>query len=175
VVFDDHRQLLQELLTTYGPCGQEDAVRAICARELEPHVDELWTDSAGNLVGLIRGSQPGAGPVVRVFAHLDELSMIVKRVEGDGSLAAARTLAEDRPQRDVYFVMSTSEEMGGIGATYASRALPDDVTLALDVAPRRRSTRQPRPPTRSSPTPTRRCSTTRRSLTAWSPWERSSG
>jgi putative aminopeptidase FrvX len=44
-------QLLQELLWTYGPCGQEDAVRTVCARELEPLVDDMWTDEASNLIG----------------------------------------------------------------------------------------------------------------------------
>jgi putative aminopeptidase FrvX len=250
-VLDDHRDLLQELLTTYGPCGQEDAVRDVCRRELEPHVDELSTDAAGNLIGRIRGSGgDGAGPVLRVVAHLDELSMIIKRVEADGTLvvsplgtmypanfglgpvavlgdqrtcngiltlgsehttaesmriwqtkpdqgdqamdwshvyvftgrtpdelaeagvhigtrvciadskrtlvavgdyvgcyfmddraalvialAAARALVAERPPADVYIILSTSEEMGGIGAAYASRTVPGDVTVALDVAP----------------------------------------
>jgi putative aminopeptidase FrvX len=81
------RDLLQELLSTYGPCGQEDAVREVCRRELGPLVDEMWTDAAGNLVGLIRGGDDtGDAPVVRVMAHMDELSMLVKRVERDGSL-----------------------------------------------------------------------------------------
>ena len=81
------RDLLQELLWTYGPCGQEDAVREVCRRELEPVVDDSWTDQAGNLVGLIRGGTgtPDAEST-RVMAHLDELSMLVKRVEPDGSL-----------------------------------------------------------------------------------------
>lgn len=79
------RELLQELLLAYGPCGQEDAVRDICRRELAPRVDECWTDDAGNLVGLIRGEADGA-PTTRVLAHLDELSMLVKRVGPDGSL-----------------------------------------------------------------------------------------
>lgn len=60
------RGLLQELLATYCPCGQEDAVRDVCHRELEPLVDALWMDPAGNLVGLIRG---GDAPAVRVMAH----------------------------------------------------------------------------------------------------------
>lgn len=77
------RELLQELLSTYGPCGQEEAVREICRRELEPSVDDLWVDDAGNLVGLIRGD---GGPVTRVMAHMDELSMLVKRIESDGTL-----------------------------------------------------------------------------------------
>jgi hypothetical protein len=92
------RDLLQELLWTYGPCGQEDAVRDVCRRELEPFVDERWQDEAGNLVGLIRGSSNDDGSTdgsrdhdegaraTRVMAHMDELSMIVKRVEPDGTL-----------------------------------------------------------------------------------------
>jgi len=94
--------LLQELLWSYGPCGQEDAVRDVCARELKPVVDEMWVDHAGNLVGLMRGASaasrdahatqtadhPGlrGARATRVMAHMDELSMVVKRVEADGTL-----------------------------------------------------------------------------------------
>jgi putative aminopeptidase FrvX len=243
------RELLQELLWTCGPCGQEDAVRDICRRELEPLVDECWQDPAGNLVGLIRGNGAGA---TRVMAHMDELSMIVKRVESDGTLHVSqlgtmypgnfglgpvsvlgdegtltgvlslgsehttqesqriwetkpdqgdkaldwthvyvftgrtadeltaagvrpgtrvcvdrskRTLVEvgdylgcyfldDRaavtallqvarilrerdqlPAGDVYFVFTTNEEIGGVGGSYASRTLPGDLVLALEVGP----------------------------------------
>src|ERR1700742_1761221 len=80
-------RLLRELLATYGPCGQEDAVRAVCQRELAPLADQTWVDPAGNLIGLFRG---GDAPRVRVMAHMDELSMIVKRVERDGSLAVTQ-------------------------------------------------------------------------------------
>lgn len=244
------RDLLQELLHAYGPGGQEDEVREICRRELEPLVDEVSVDAAGNLVCLVRGS--GDAPAIRVMAHMDELSMIVKRVDDDGSLrlsqlgtmypgnfglgplcvlgdvesltavlllgsehttqetpnvwrtkpdggdqamqwndvaaftgrtpdqlaaagvhagtrvcvhrskrelvefgdfvgsyflddraaltalvGAARLLGErgDRPPADVRFVCTSGEEMGGIGASFASRTLPGDVTVALDVGP----------------------------------------
>lgn len=97
-------RLLQELLWAYGPCGQEDAVRVICARELRPHVDDMWTDDAGNLIGYIgagggsdtdaaahrhrhrSASTAGPSSAMRIMAHMDELSMLVKRVESDGSL-----------------------------------------------------------------------------------------
>lgn len=82
---DLDRELLQELLAAYGPCGQEDAVREVCRRELEPLVDDIWVDAAGNLVGWVRGRE-SAGSPVRVMAHMDELSMLVKRVDTDGSL-----------------------------------------------------------------------------------------
>ncbi|OBJ52361.1 M42 family metallopeptidase [Mycobacterium sp. 1423905.2] len=246
---DQH--LLQELLWAYGPCGQEHAVREVCRRELEPVVDDSWVDEAGNLVGLVRGAREQA-PATRIMAHMDELSMLVKRVEPDGTLhltqlgtmypgnfglgpvailgtqetltgvlalgsehttkesqriwetkpdkgdksldwmhvyvftgrtreelAAAgvrpgtrvcvdrskRTLVEfgdylgcyfmddrapvtallqaarclrergDRPASDVYLVFTTNEEVGGVGGSYASRTLPGDITLALEVGP----------------------------------------
>jgi putative aminopeptidase FrvX len=243
------RGLLEELLTTYGPCGQEDAVRGVCHRELEPLADKTWIDAAGNLVGLFRGAD---GPPIRLMAHMDELSMIVKRVESDGSLhvtqlgtmypgnfglgpvavlgqhetlcgvltlgsehttqespriwetkpdqggkamdwlhvyvftgrqpeelsaagvrpgtrvcvhkskrelvefgdylgcyfiddrAAATALIqvarrlsahESRLPADVYLVFTTNEEIGGVGGSYASRTLPGDLTLAVEVGP----------------------------------------
>ncbi len=248
-----NRPLLQELLSAYGPVGQEEAVRDICRRELEPLVDEAWVDEAGNLIGLIHGTgdDDTVGPI-RVMAHLDELSMLVKRVEPDGSLhltqlgtmypgnfglgpvavlgndqvlpgvltlgsehttkesqriwetkpdqgdrsldwthvyvftgrsteelaaagvrpgtrvcvdggkrllfevgdflgcyfmddraclaamlETARLLhdGEQRAAQDVYFVCTVSEEIGGIGGTYASRTLPGQITVALEVGP----------------------------------------
>ncbi|MEZ0355162.1 M42 family metallopeptidase [Mycobacterium sp. SA01] len=251
-VRDLNRPLLQELLAAYGPVGQEDAVRDICRRELTPLVDEVWVDEAGNLVGLLRGSGDESHSPIRVMAHMDELSMLVKRINPDGTLHltplgtmypgnfglgpvaalgnhgivpavltlgsehttteswriwqtkpdrgdksldwhhvyvfTGRTTEElaaagvrpgtrvciDRSKRrlvevggylgcyfmddrasvtalletarrlhadgrrapaDVYFVFTVSEEIGGIGGTYASHALPGDMTLALEVGP----------------------------------------
>ena len=246
------RDLLQELLWAYGPCGQEDAVRVICRRELQPFADEVWVDQAGNLIGLIRGDNKDA-PATRVMAHMDELSMLVKTVRPDGTLhltplgrmypgnfglgpvavlgeratfcavlslgsehttqesqqiwqtkpdggdkaldwpdvyvftgqtpdeltaagvgpgtrvcvdkskrtltdvgngyvgsyfmddraavaallQAARALCErgQRPAGDVYFVFTSNEEIGGVGGSYASRSLPGELTLALEVGP----------------------------------------
>ncbi|MDT5347122.1 MAG: hypothetical protein QOH91_409 [Mycobacterium sp.] len=100
---DSTADLLQELLWAYGPCGQEEAVRAVCARELRPVVDDMWTDDAGNLIGYVSSGKnsddgaaarrhhrwkPAAGPgaATRVMAHMDELSMLVKRIDPDGTL-----------------------------------------------------------------------------------------
>lgn len=95
-------ELLQELLWAYGPCGQEADVRAVCARELRPFVDDMWTDDAGNLIGYVAAEPPPEdaghghrhrvssaaepGVATRIMAHMDELSMLVKRVEPDGTL-----------------------------------------------------------------------------------------
>lgn len=78
-------RLLDELLMARGPGGQENEVRAVCHGELIKYCDRVWTDAAGNLVGLIAGNAE-IGPAVKVMAHLDEIAMIVKRVEDDGAL-----------------------------------------------------------------------------------------
>ncbi|MBI3236772.1 MAG: peptidase M42, partial [Chlamydiales bacterium] len=77
--------LLQSLVNAYGPCGQEEEVREVCRMQLKPLVDEMWVDSAGNLIGKIEGKK-GSSCAIRVMAHMDEISMIVKRVNEDGSL-----------------------------------------------------------------------------------------
>ena len=41
----------------------------------------------------------------------------------------------ERPVGDVYFVFSTNEEIGGVGGSYASRTLPGELTLAVEVGP----------------------------------------
>jgi putative aminopeptidase FrvX len=52
-------------------------------------------------------------------------------------LRAARLLRErgQRPADDVYLVFTTNEEIGGVGGSYASAALPGTLTLALEVGP----------------------------------------
>ena len=51
-----------------------------------------------------------------------------------GALALLKEKKE-RPENDVYVAMTTQEEIGAIGASYASRKLPGDITLAVDVGP----------------------------------------
>lgn len=78
-------QLLQSLLSAFGPSGQEDEVRELCKKEIRPLVDELWVDSAGNLIGKVNGKNKSY-PAVRLMVHMDEIAMIVKRINDDGSL-----------------------------------------------------------------------------------------
>ncbi|WP_252275531.1 M28 family peptidase [Pseudomonas subflava] len=83
-------RLLEDLLMARGPGGQENEVRAVCHAELVKHCDGVWTDAAGNLIGLIRSPLRDSGisslESMRIMAHLDEIAMIVKRVEPNGTL-----------------------------------------------------------------------------------------
>ncbi|MDF3172129.1 M42 family peptidase [Pseudomonas sp. ER28] len=79
--------LLEALLLARGPGGQEDEVRAVCRDALGAYCDDVHTDNAGNLLGVIRAAgdaKPDAS--IKVMAHLDEIAMIVKNVRPDGTL-----------------------------------------------------------------------------------------
>lgn len=74
--------MLRELIALPGPAGQEDAVREAVARHVESLGYSHTTDSKGNLlVDLGKGD-----PKIVVTAHLDEIAMIVRQVQADGSL-----------------------------------------------------------------------------------------
>jgi len=81
---EDHRLLL-DLVRTRGPSGDEKDVTARFKPELETVLDEVWVDPAGNLVSVLKAPEPTAEPVIAI-AHMDEIAMIVRRVQEDGTL-----------------------------------------------------------------------------------------
>lgn len=74
-------ELLRELTETSGVPGYEDRIRDIVRRELEPEVDEVRSDSMGNIVGTIDGSSDRE---VVVAAHMDEIGFMVRHITDDG-------------------------------------------------------------------------------------------
>jgi putative aminopeptidase FrvX len=77
--------ILQSLINAFGPCGQEDEVLKCCQKELKILVDEMWIDDAGNLIGKINGKN-GGDNAIRVMVHMDEIALIVKKNNDDGTL-----------------------------------------------------------------------------------------
>lgn len=72
-----------------GLSGYEDPVReCIAARFTDPRV-EHHVDAMGNLSLSVAGLDPLA-PAVMVFAHIDQMGLIVRRVESDGFLRVER-------------------------------------------------------------------------------------
>jgi len=83
--------LLADLIALPGPPGQEEPVRDYVAKKARELGSVAEFDQRGNL--LI--SAPGATainpkPKIVVMAHLDEIAMIVERVDDDGRLKVAQ-------------------------------------------------------------------------------------
>lgn len=74
--------LLKKLAQAAGPSGNENNVRNVIKHEIEPLVDEIHTDSLGNLIAHIKGE----GPKLMIDAHMDEVGIIVTFIEDSGLL-----------------------------------------------------------------------------------------
>ncbi|MDP7976624.1 MAG: M42 family metallopeptidase [TACK group archaeon] len=75
-------ELLRELSEAFGPSGHEEEVREIVLREMRPYADEIRVDKWGNAIGVRKGGKRTA----MVAAHMDEIGLLVDRVEENGFL-----------------------------------------------------------------------------------------
>ena len=80
--------LTAKLMLIPGLAGHEDRVRRAIAAELKSLGPPLRTDRLGNLMLTLDGD---AGlPSVMLFAHMDQLGFVVRKVEGNGLIRVER-------------------------------------------------------------------------------------
>ena len=81
----NHDSLLAELVRAPGPPGDEGPVRAVLTRHLDAEGIAWRVDARGNLL-----ASPGQAiperPRIVVTAHLDEIALMVRRIDSDGTL-----------------------------------------------------------------------------------------
>ncbi|MBI2663345.1 M28 family peptidase [Candidatus Woesearchaeota archaeon] len=75
-------ELLQRLINAFGPSGNEVAVRNIIMKDIKPYVDKMWVDGFGNLIA----HKKGKGQKVMLAAHMDEIALMIKKIEENGFL-----------------------------------------------------------------------------------------
>lgn len=76
-------ELLEKLISTFGVSGNEEAVRELIMEEIKGFVDEVFVDKLGNLIAHKKGGKPK----VMLTAHMDEIGLIAKGVEGRGRIS----------------------------------------------------------------------------------------
>jgi len=74
--------LLEKLSNASGVSGFENEIRKIIREELCPHVDDLSTDTIGNLFAIKKGD--GTDLKVMVAAHMDEVGLFVDLIDSKG-------------------------------------------------------------------------------------------
>ena len=77
-------QLLENILTAYGPSGHEGRVADVIRAALEGHVDEMYTDVMGSLIAVKKGD--GTGRRIMVSAHMDHIGLAVVDADKNGFL-----------------------------------------------------------------------------------------
>ena len=77
--------LLKKVCDAYGPSGDEARVREVVRAEVEGLVDEVRTDSLGNLLAIRRPRGGGeGGQRILLAAHLDEIAVMVASIDEYG-------------------------------------------------------------------------------------------
>lgn len=74
-------QHLIELSNAPGVAGYEHPVRQLIAEAWKPLADDLRTDAMGNLIAAVRGSAPEPRPCILITAHMDEIGLMVTRLQ----------------------------------------------------------------------------------------------
>lgn len=75
-------ELLEKILTAYGPSGHEGRVAETIRCALTGHVDELRTDVMGNLIAI----RHGGGRRIMLSAHMDHIGLAVIDADEHGYL-----------------------------------------------------------------------------------------
>jgi endoglucanase len=124
--------LLEELLQASGASGSEDAVQAIVRREAEGIGAEITTDVLGSTVARVRGS--GSGRLLALFAHADQIGMVIRGAGDDGLLTVAKLAswrAQDAQGQRVRVLTRVGEVRGVVVAPHEGELTWD--TLRIDV------------------------------------------
>jgi putative aminopeptidase FrvX len=80
------KALLTELMLIPGLSGHEGRVRKALKAQLAALGLKTRTDMLGNLIATIEGS----GPSVMLFAHMDQLGFVVRKIESNGFIRVER-------------------------------------------------------------------------------------
>ncbi len=80
---------LQDLMLTEALSGHERKMAAKMKACFAPHADAVTVDKAGNVAATVRGSDEAA-PSLMVFAHMDSLGFVVRKIEEGGLIQVDR-------------------------------------------------------------------------------------
>lgn len=85
----DTLELIRNLVAAYGPPGQENAVRDEMAGRIRALGYSPEVDPKGNLLVTLPGTCPDAKPPILITAHLDEIALMIVKIEDDGRIRVA--------------------------------------------------------------------------------------
>ena len=107
------RKDLIGLMKLPGLSGYEDRVRRFLKQKLNLMEIETQTDRLGNLVATFKGK----GPSIMLFAHMDQLGFIVRKIEKDGFLLIERlggVPEKALPSQEVFVCVQGSADVRGV-------------------------------------------------------------
>lgn len=127
-------QHLQELALLPGLSGHEQCVQAYMEQEFRSLGLDVLTDTLGNCMTCIAGSDPEA-PVIMVFSHMDSLGFLVKYIEEDGFLRLERLGGIPEkvlPSTPVQIMAKNGQTFEGVIGVKAHHVTPPEEKYVVD-------------------------------------------
>ena len=124
---DRLRVSLRDLMLIPGLSGYEGRVRLHIARELDQLGFSHSTDRLGNLIATLQGDP--AAPSVMLYAHMDQLGLIVRKIEANGLIRVERLGGVPEralPSQEVLFCIGEGRDVKGIIANKSHHATTPD-------------------------------------------------
>jgi putative aminopeptidase FrvX len=121
------RKLVTELMLIPGLSGYEGRVRRHLAKELKSLGIDSHADRLGNLIATIAGDS--AAPSVMLFAHMDQLGLIVRKIEANGLIRVERlggVPEKALPSQAVLFCIGEGRDVPGVIANKSHHATPQE-------------------------------------------------
>jgi putative aminopeptidase len=121
------RALLCELMLIPGLSGCEDRVRRRIAAELKAIGIPTRSDRLGNLMATIEGDSEA--PSVMLFAHMDQLGLIARKIEANGLVRVERlggVPEKALPAQEVLFCIGEGRDLPGVIANKSHHATAPD-------------------------------------------------
>lgn len=120
-------ELLQTLSDLPGVAGHEDAIIAWMREWISRMGAKVHVDFLGNVIAHIPGRLAGA-PRIMIFAHMDEIGFLVRRIEDNGLLRIERVggVPEKCLQGQAVMVCGTSELLPGVIGTRSHHLTPPE-------------------------------------------------
>ncbi|MEX2536043.1 MAG: M42 family metallopeptidase [Trueperaceae bacterium] len=118
----------EQLTQIPGLAGHEQRVAAFMTKRMQPLAHHTHTDTLGNVIATIEGTDPNA-PTIMLFAHMDSLGFIVRKIDDNGYIKVHRLGGIPEkvlPATPVTITTSTGQDIQGIIGIKAHHVTPPE-------------------------------------------------
>ena len=123
--------LIKKLTDIHGLPTWEEDVRAAIKKEIEAHVDHMYTDRLGNLIAV--KNKNAKGEHIALCAHMDEVGMVVKKIEKSGLIKFASWGALAKVLMSKTVLIGKNKVPGVIGGKPVHLQKPEEREVVMDI------------------------------------------
>jgi putative aminopeptidase FrvX len=129
---NENLEILERLTSTLALSGREDPLIQIMQDYFRAQTNEVQVDRMGNVTATVKGR--AEHPQLLIFAHMDELGLIIRKIEADGFLRFERVGGvpeKSLPGTPVEIITDDGERVPGLVGTTSHHVTPPDEKLIV--------------------------------------------